>query len=631
MVNAELIDTPQGQRIFVTFPYSPQAVQAVKDINGRKFVPAEEGGPAWQFPLDLKIGRQLREAFGDELEVGPKLRRWGNSEVRRTTELRSMATADDAELKVLPNVLPDVCDLIAGKPLPHISPRLATERPDRKFQRADIAFMAKNSCINANQPGLGKTIETIASIFEGETDHGPQLVITPKTSVRATWEKHLLTWQPYPVLCYTLEGTSKTELEAIIAKAREYVKDGVPFWFVTNPAQVQMKNVPTGKFDDFGDEIMREVPKLPFLYEQTWNNMICDEYHKMGLTNTKTLTSKAVLRIPREGTKLLSGTPMGGKPIKLFAGLQIVAPDQFTSKWRWAEQWIGTEENEYGKTIGKTIMEGREDEFYEYHAPFLLRRTKEEVLPELPPKTIIDVECEMTPTQRKQYLKVAKETALRIDTEDMPITSILAEYTRLRQFSNARCEVRKTGKIKDGIPEIAVTPTTDSGKLPHLMEILEKLGIAGKDQEGAEQVVVFSQFSQTTEMVAAWCAAQDIPVAMITGKTKQKDREQIAADFQEGLGARVLCMTTTAGGTSLTLDGYCSTVVFMDETWDPDDQEQGEDRVHRASRMHQVTVYYLRSKDGIEQYIQDLVGSKFETNVAILDVHRMNKKEVSLA
>jgi SNF2 family DNA or RNA helicase len=63
--------------------------------------------------------------------------------------------------------------------------------------------------------------------------------------------------------------------------------------------------------------------------------------------------------------------------------------------------------------------------------------------------------------------------------------------------------------------------------------------------------------------------------------------------------------STTAGGVALTLD-RASTAIIMDETWDPDDQEQAEDRVHRASRIHQVTVYYLRSRDTIEEYIKQV-------------------------
>jgi SNF2 family DNA or RNA helicase len=84
-------------------------------------------------------------------------------------------------------------------------------------------------------------------------------------------------------------------------------------------------------------------------------------------------------------------------------------------------------------------------------------------------------------------------------------------------------------------------------------------------------------------------------------------------------------MTTKAGGVSITLD-RADTVHLLDETWVPDDQEQAEDRIHRASRMHQVTCYYYRTKSTIEEEIADLTAEKADVNEAILDRRRNGYK-----
>jgi SNF2 family DNA or RNA helicase len=81
-------------------------------------------------------------------------------------------------------------------------------------------------------------------------------------------------------------------------------------------------------------------------------------------------------------------------------------------------------------------------------------------------------------------------------------------------------------------------------------------------------------------------------------------------------------MNVGAGGSSINLD-RASTVIFLDETWNPDDQEQAEDRVHRGSRIHQVQIYYIRTKDTIEEEIQQRVLDKSRINRDIMDLRRM--------
>lgn len=590
-----------GDRIEVVFPYDPAAVKAVKSVPGARFIPRDKGGPKWQLPLDLTSARMLREAFGAGLELGEAVKRWGRTAVRREANLTELSRQDDAQLERLPNVLPELSEWL------------------RPYQRADVAFLAQAEAINSNQPGLGKTAEIIGSIFEAGTDKGSQLVIAPKTSLEVVWLAELTKWQKHPVLL-TSGNDSKEKREATIAQAVEMNSKDEPFWLVLNPHMVRYERDKTQpKIVEEGHERYPLVPVYPELFEIVWANVILDEYHKMGITNDKAIMHKTVKHLKRDKMLMMSGTPMGGKPIKLFAALKLIDPGKFTSKWRWAEQWLDISEVDGGSTgMHKSIeglRAGLEESFYKAHAPYLLRRTKLEVLKELPPKQHIFIECPMTDKQRKQYETVAAEAEIKIEEEHLSITGVLAEYMRLKQFSDARHTVRH---LASG--ELKVAPTTDSGKLEMLRSLLEERGITGTDEaEGDEKVVVFSQFSQIVDMLEEWLNQHGIETAKITGNVKE--RTKLVEEFQTDAGPRVMLMTTGAGGVSINLD-RASTVIFMDETWDPDDQEQAEDRVHRVSRMHQVTVYYLRSKDSIEQHIAAITGGKRLTNEQILDLHR---------
>jgi SNF2 family DNA or RNA helicase len=312
----------------------------------------------------------------------------------------------------------------------------------------------------------------------------------------------------------------------------------------------------------------------------------------------------------------LSGTPVGGKPINLWKILHWLHPDKFTSQWRWAEQWLTIEEVRHSRTathkeIGD-IREGLEEDFYKAHSQYFLRRTKDEVLPWLPPKNHIDLWAEMGGAQEHQYKQFALQAEVKIGDHELSATSILAEYTRLKQFAIALNDIEVIDQDK-----IRPVPTETSCKLDVLEELLDELGVL----EGSDaQVVIFSQFTQVVNMVTKWLQDKGVSARSMTGETKSAERTEMQNSFQDHQ-FKVMVMNVHTGGVSITLDA-ADTVVFMDETWVPDDQEQAEDRCHRASRNHQVNIYTIRTKHTIEEYIHMRTKSKQNVNRIILDLRR---------
>jgi SNF2 family DNA or RNA helicase len=361
---------------------------------------------------------------------------------------------------------------------------------------------------------------------------------------------------------------------------------------------------------------------LPWLLEVEWSSYIVDEFHLAGLTNANSRHDKGSLFFQRsmmvlcERKYALSGTPMGGQPLRLWGALHFLEPKIFSSKWRWAEQWLVIKDNGFGKTVGD-IKPEKKEEFYRYHAQFILRRKKEEVLPQLPPKQRVEVICSMLPGQRRQYRQFAKEAELIMEDVHLTATNKLAEMARLKAFASAECTAtrRTNGSIKLH-PDFA-----RGGKAEALLERLREGGV----DQGARQAIIGTQFSEVADSIFEYLSLYGFNVAKITGAVGVKSRRKIIKSFQRG-ELQVVVLTLKAGGVSITLDA-ADHVHVIDEDFNPDVQVQFEDRAHRMSRIHQVTVYYYRTRGTIEEEINAMVFQKQMTNDQLLDVVRRSLKE----
>lgn len=662
LVQAEL----DGSRIVVRFPYDEDLVNRMRTVAGRRWSKAET---AWTVPADWQSAIELRRAFGAFLALGPELRVWGSREKARQEKLVHLANAKTAELENLPAANPTIYEAI------HLGPRgvgmTSNERrlalaDNPSFQAADVRFMVDSSNpLNANHMGLGKTIETIAAIEEGGL-YGPVLVVAPVSAAEGTWPAELERWQEQPHWLCRGSAREKAQIQEEFA---DYAAAGGAGYLIINPAQLTMKetvercwhhrgvNHKTVKglkviqqcassihaverpWQDWQDYPKRCSHKIeapyPMLFRIKWAAIVFDESHEFGLLNPKALTGKGArnLKIAEGGKKfLLSGTPMGGKPIKLFHILQFLNPKVFTSKWRFAEQYLEIDDNGFGKTIGgiRRCEEHRlsgirpahgvcpscddyEDRMFKALNPFILRRTKSEVLTDLPPKQHVSLACPFgSARHRKQYNDFAKDSEMVIGGENVSAVNVISEYTRLGQFAWGTWSRGDDGKL---------VPTVDSGKLDVLEEKLTELGIFDKD--GSEQAVIFSQYRSIVNLVHGWLVEKGVAAGKLTGDTNKKgERGALKDSFQGEGGLRVLVISTKAGGTSLTLD-RASHVFILDESWNPDDQEQAEDRCHRASRIHQVTVYRLVTEGTIDEYRREVNWEKAAVNRNVMDLRRI--------
>ena len=281
---------------------------------------------------------------------------------------------------------------------------------------------------------------------------------------------------------------------------------------------------------------------------------------------------------------VLTGTPLENRQLDLWSIFRYLLPGLLGSRAAF--------ESALAQDRAKTM-----DRLRQQLAPFILRRTKNEVATELPPKVEMDLLCPLTEVQRAEYARICTEGLARLG-EDIGVAlrersfGFLALLTRLRQVC---CD-------PDLLPWLKV-PHTDSGKLQLLVEKLQEIVASG------HKVVIFSQFVTLLDRVRHVLDANfpELPRYEITGMTL--DRLKPVQQFQTGGGAAVMLVSLKAAGTGITLHA-ADYVFLLDPWWNPAVEDQAIDRVHRIGQTNTVFVYRMVTAGTIEERIQLLKEEK---------------------
>jgi SNF2 family DNA or RNA helicase len=616
----------------------------LKALGGKKI---NNGGG--QLVLSLTNCRSLREEFGDTLEVGEALDDWAWDEIERLNSIDNFSSADsDAELSAAFRLE---------------APRIA--RVMHAYQRAGVAFCATTRrALLADQPGLGKTLQTIGCMVEAGVE-GDILCASPTAARTITWPHEMKTWLPQDEII-VVEGTGKRRHE-ILAEALSRPRTTKRRWFMVNLEMCRAswvkpskelrypKNGPNSQRGEFPVKKWFPVDgwwdfQYPELFSLEWAGIVVDESHRCLITHTGTPQGMTLVRagmhhlkLQRDGIKLaLSGTPMRGKPENLWGTLNWLYPEEYSSYWDWVKRWFITL-GEKSKVEIESLDEDKSKLFYEDIKPMMLRRTKAEVLKQLPPKLYAGTPLpdefghvdenspvghwiEMSPKQKKAYDDIQLQAETLLESGILVANGVLAELTRLKQFATCYGDLIEKPN-KDGDIDYQFIPKLPSAKYDWLVEFLDDLGInkhssmEPDEEDEVRKVVVASQFTSILDLYETELNKKGIETLKITGKVRDKDRAAAKERWQQDGGPRVFLLNTQAGGVSLTLDA-ADDLVFLDETWIPDDQEQVEDRIHRASRLHQVTIHYLRALGTVEEAIALTTGSRERTTKLLLDGER---------
>jgi superfamily II DNA or RNA helicase len=251
--------------------------------------------------------------------------------------------------------------------------------------------------------------------------------------------------------------------------------------------------------------------------------------------------------------------------------------------------------------------------------PFMMRRTKEQVATELPPKTEKVIFCDMSPVQKEMYekTKAMYRNELLLNLNDKSLVknklNILNGLISLRQIAN---HPSMFDKLYDD----------DSGKFEVLKETLQNVINSG------HKVLIFSQFVKHLKLLGQYLIKENIPYYYLDGSVKMAQRQEQVDLFQRGEGKQLFLMQLKTGGVGLNLTA-ADYVFILDPWWNPASERQAMDRTHRIGQDKPVIVYKFISKDSIEEKILHLQEKKKMIADDILEVddnniHKLNIDEI---
>ena len=424
--------------------------------------------------------------------------------------------------------------------------------------------------ILADDMGLGKTVQTLAMIVrareQGELggEAGPLLIVAP-ASVVTTWTSQAETFCP--------------ELTVVAVRETEG-RSGVPVALVAQGADVVVTSYALLRLDA---EAYAAVP---------WAGMVVDE--AQFVKNYQAKTYQAARTIPAPFKLAITGTPLENSLMDLWAMLSITSPGLFPSPQRFADT--------FRRPIESGSDPGRLETLRRRVRPLLLRRTKEQVATDLPPKTEHVLPVELNPAHRRVYdrhLARERQRVLRlVDDLRRNRIAILASLTLLRQLSldPTLVDDAHAGKIR-------------ASKVDVLVEQLHEVAAEG------HRALVFSQFTRFLSGVRRRLEAEGISTCYLDGRTR--DRSRRIAEFTDG-DASVFCISLKAGGVGLNLTA-ADYVYLLDPWWNPAVEEQAVDRVHRIGQDKPVVIYRLVATGTIEEKVVALQERKRQLFARVVD------------
>lgn len=331
--------------------------------------------------------------------------------------------------------------------------------------------------------------------------------------------------------------------------------------------------------------------------------IIADEAQYIKNNNTK--NAKAIKLIEAETKYALTGTPIENSLNELWSIFDFIMPGYLFSYKKFKQNFempITRENDERVLNKLKMLIE-----------PFILRRTKKEVLKELPDKATSILNNEMLEEQEKIYLSYLAQARDELNEEieekgfEQTRIKILALLTRLRQIC---CH-----------PSLFIANYKgESGKLNQCIELV-KDGI-----ESGHKILLFSGYTSMFEIIEKELSKNNIQYLKLTGKTKVSDRLELINEFNNNEEVKVFLISLKAGGTGINLTS-ADMVIHYDPWWNLSVENQATDRTHRIGQTKKVQVYKLITKNSIEEKIYDLQKRKEELidNMLSTDTKFINK------
>lgn len=444
------------------------------------------------------------------------------------------------------------------------------------FQAAGVRFMAAGKgVLNADEMGTGKTVQTLTAI--DKMGAYPALVVAPKALLH-NWAREVQQWTDATFM--VIEGSAaqrRKQIEIIHA----YIEDGADIVAIINYESLWRHHSEAS----FGNKALTDREKEAKELDIQWSSAVVDEAHR--IKSPKAHATRASWAIRAEFRYALTGTPIVNDPDDLWSILRFVAPDDYPSRSRFRDRYCLVRPGFHGGLENLGLRSDTREEFDRLTQPRIIRRTKAEVLPQLPEKILTNVYLPMEDKQRVAYNQMVDTMLAAVDGGTLFATDPLTLVGRLRYLASGIPEVNDEGNV------ILMSPP--SNKLAYIKSLLE---------DTDEPLVVYAASRKLIEMFER---ELDDHVS-IHGNVTAAQR-QVAIDRFMGGDAQILLATTGAGAEGLTLTRANRLVVAM-EDWSNVKNRQAHDRIHRIGQERGVEIITLITEDTIEEAVNRATDRK---------------------
>ena len=472
---------------------------------------------------------------------------------------------DGLQVSVPEHLLERVRELGRVDAMPIPSGLQATLRP---YQERGYSWLMRNLTLGlgaliADDMGLGKTVQAIAFLLS-RAQHGASLVVMP-TSVLLNWEREIKRFAP--------------SLRPVIFNREDRAE--------------------VVKTLDAGDVLLSTYGLLPNEIENLktvdWNVIVLDEAHTIKSKETK--TSKAAMELTGDARLLLTGTPLQNHLSELWNLSEFANPGLLGGYTSFVERFVVPVEKLHDKERQRLLKR--------MISPFLLRRTKTDVLEELPEKTDITLRVELSEAERALYEGLRENTAKALETGEIKPMEALAALMKLRQ---AACHPQLVN------PKLAM----GSSKTDAFLELVDEL------RSNGHRALVFSQFTSHLALIRKALDERGIEYLYLDGAVSAAQRTKLTESFRLG-SMPLFLISLKAGGTGLNLTA-ADYVIHLDPWWNPAIEDQASDRAYRIGQERPVTVYRLVAEGTIEEKILRLHDTKRSLADALLEGADMSSR-----
>jgi SWI/SNF-related matrix-associated actin-dependent regulator 1 of chromatin subfamily A len=428
------------------------------------------------------------------------------------------------------------------------------------YQKIGVEFFINNGgrAILADAAGVGKTAQAISYILYADVKKA--LVVCP-ASVKWSWAGEIEKWTD---LKFSVLDSKHDQASVIKAVAESDI--------------VIVNYDILSKFSEF---FIRAGFEL----------LVADE--SQYIKSPQSLRFKNIKKISEAIPKilLLSGTPMKSRPSELFTSLQLLKPYEWTDFRKYAERYCEGHSGPWGfDARGASNL----DELSAKINHYFIRRTKDEVLPELPPKIFIDRPVDLNAEDRWKY-------NLAMDS--------LKEYLATVKKKNAE-EIARSMSAEKLVILNELRMVSTMGKLDQAKEIIDEV------VDGGEKILVFSCYNEPLKKLNEWYKDSSL---LLTGQTDEDLRRMAIQQFQTDPNKKIFFGGYLSAGVGITLTA-ASSVLLLDFPWCPADTEQSINRLHRPGQTaSSVTIYQMIARDTIDAQMREVLDKKQKVISKVMD------------